>query len=248
MSLTNIAKQVEKYVIDNSPSIMTGLGVVGTIATAYLTGKAGYKTAQILSSQDPHESLMEKTKRVWPEYIPPVIMGSISVVAIIGANKVGSRRAAAVAAAYSLTEKAFAEYKEKVVDKIGEKKNQKIYDEIAQEKVEKNPPSTREIIITGNGDVMCYDTLTGRYFMSSMEQIKSVVNEINRRIITYDYASLTEFYDLLGLSATVFSEEVGWKFENMIDISFSTVLSDDGKPCLAIQYNTPPGRNYYRVQ
>ena len=190
----------------------------------------------------------EAARELWPEIIPPVVTGVLTVSSIIGANRIGSRRAAALAAAYSLSEKAYQEYKTKVVQTIGEKKNQKVYDEIAQEKVTNDPYKSSEVVITGNGDVMCYDTITGRYFMSSMEAIRAAQNTINAQIISSDYASLTEFFDQLGLKGTSYSEEVGWTTQNMLDVYFSTVLSEDGKPCIAIQYTTPPAKNYYRIQ
>lgn len=248
MSLTDIAKHVEKYAIDNSPSILTGIAAVGTVATAYLTGTATVKATRILNREMPADvdRFQDKVKLVWMEYIPPVIAGAFTITCIIGANKIGSRRAAAVAAAYSLSEKAFVEYKEKVLEKIGDKKEQKVRDEIAQDRVDKDPVTTREVIITGNGDVMCYDSLTGRYFLSNMESIRKAENEINKQILDFGYASLSEFYDKIGLSPTAFSEEVGWKYEGMLEVQFSTVISDDGKPCISIQYMTAPVRNYFR--
>lgn len=257
MTLHDIVKQVEKFTADNSPAILTGIGVAGTVLTGVLAYRAGKRIGLDMNAGH-YEPLLEgkepevyDTRKFvatyWPEFVPPVAIGALSVTAIIGANRIGTRRAAAVAAAYSLSEKAFSEYRDKVVEKFGEKKQQVMYDEIAQKRVDADPISTKEVIITGNGDVMCYDTLTGRYFLSSMEKIKAAVNEVNKQIITYDYASLTEFYDKLGLSATAFSEEVGWRMDELMEVHFSTVISEDGKPCLAIQYTTQPVRNYFRI-
>lgn len=250
MTLLDIAKQAEKYAINNSPTILTGIGAAGTVVTAFLTAKATVKALRTLDREMPADvqTLASKAKIVWPEYIPAVAMGAITVTAIIGANRIGARRAAAVAAAYSLTEKAFTEYRDKVAENIGKKKHQKIYDDIAQKHVDDTPVSTREVIITGNGDVLCFDSLTGRYFMSNMEAVRKAENEITKQVLDEGYASLTEFYDKIGLSATAYSEEVGWNYDNLIQVQFSTTMSDDGRPCISIQYNTPPARNYYKLQ
>lgn len=256
MSFASIAKAAERYAIDNSPTILTGIAAAGTVITAYLTGKASIKAARLIDADNAirrkmggeDNDFLTKVQLVWPEYLPAVGTGSVTIACIIGAHKIGSRRAAAVAAAYSLSERAFAEYKEKVVEKIGEKKHQVIYDEIAQRKVENDPPSSKEIVITGNGDVMCYDTITGRYFLSNMESIRKAENDINRQIINEGYVGLTEFYDRIGLPGTAFSEEVGWNYDNPLEIKFSTVMSEDGKPCIAIQYNFQPVRQYYKLQ
>jgi hypothetical protein len=100
--------------------------------------------------------------------------------------------------------------------------------------------------VTGNGDVMCYDDLTGRYFFSSMEKLRSAVNTINKKILDSGYASLTELYDEFGLKATAFSEEVGWKDNQLVAVTYSTVMSDDGRPCISISYDTMPIRDYFR--
>jgi hypothetical protein len=248
MSLSDIAKQVERYTIDNSPSIMTGIGVVGTITTAYLAGKASFKAAHILSSQDPHESIVEKTKRVWPNYIPAAISGGITIAAVIGANRVGSRRAAAVAAAYTLSERAYSEYKEKVIEKIGERKEETVREEIAQARVASNPPHYNNILVSGGGDVLFCDSMSMRYFMSSVENVRKAQNDLNDTIIRYTYATLSDFYDNLGLSQTAFSDEVGWNSDNLLTLQFTTALTEDNKPCIVINYRTEPIRKYAKLQ
>jgi len=62
------------------------------------------------------------------------------------------------------------------------------------------------------------------------------------------YASLSDFYDLIGLPTTSFSDEVGWNSDRLLELQFSTVLSDDGRPCISIDFRTVPIRDYYKVQ
>jgi hypothetical protein len=255
MSALDIARRVERLAIDNSPSLLTGLAVVGTVATSVLTFRAAWRVGRDLNARhyepmlegDPPEVL--ETKEIlldyWTEFVPPVVAATGTVACIIAAHQIGSRRTAAVAAAYTLSEKAYAEYREKVQDKIGDKKEQKVRDEIAQDRVDRNPISTSEVVITGNGDVMCYDSLTGRYFKSSMERVRAAENEINKQILTHDYATLSEFYDKLGLTATAFSNEVGWNTNRMLEVRFSTVISEDGQPCISIDYDELPIREYF---
>lgn len=114
MNLKRLMRISEKFVVDNSPAILTGIGVVGTISTAFLTGRAAFKAAQILetehwrNAQNPQSRPLtqrEELELVWEEFIPPVIVGIITIAAIIGSNRIGSRRTAALAAAYSISEK-----------------------------------------------------------------------------------------------------------------------------------------------
>lgn len=254
MTLSNITNSVGKFTADNSPVLLTAVGVAGAITTAALTGKASYKAAQIIREAQDWEDMQEKshpfeTKEkinlVWTEFIPAAGVGVLTIVSIVGANRIGSRRAAAVAAAYSLSEKAFTEYKDKVYEKFGQKKEQNIRDEVAQDRVTRTPGS--EVVIIGDGEVLCFDSFSGRYFNSSMETLKKAQNDLNYRMLGDNYASLGDFYNLIGLPTTPYSEEVGWTSEKLLEVSFSTVLSEDQKPCISIEFAVEPVRGYYKL-
>ena len=251
MLLTDLAKRAEKFTIDNSPLILTVVGVTGTITTAYLTGQAAFRAADIIRDyKDEAQALTsfkEKVNVTWKEYIPAGAVGIITIVAIISANQIGTRRTAAIAAAYSLSDKAFNEYKEKVVEKLGQRKEESIRDELAQDRVDSNPAASRGIIVAGSGEVLCYEQFTGRYFKSSMDELKAAQNEVNARIISDNYASLSDFYDEMSLPHTSVSDEIGWNSDRLMELEFSTVLSDDGKPCIAIDYRVSPVRDYFRL-
>lgn len=244
MSLTEIARRAEKLASDNSTSILTGIGVVGTVVTAYLTGKATLHVSHILDADLP---VTEKVKAVWTEYIPAVGAGVLTVTCIIGSNRIGSRRAAAVAAAYSLSEKAYSEYRDKVVERLGERKAQKVRDEVAQDRM-RNTPVTQQSVVMGSGDVLCCDSMSMRYFMSNMENIKKAQNDLNNTILRYDNACLTDFYDNLNLPKTAISDEIGWNTDNLLTLQFTTAMSDDHRPCLYIEYQVRPIRGYAQVQ
>lgn len=252
MTLASFLKSTEKYVQDNSPTILTAFGVVGTISTAILAGKAAYKARDVIEAenkrfapkQEPYLSDKEKFQLTWKLYIPAASTGMVTIACIIAANRIGSRRAAALAAAYSISEKAISEYKAKVIEKLGANKDRDIRDELAQNRVNQNPVTKSEVIVTGNGEVLCYDQYSGRYFESSMEEIKRAQNDTNYQIIRDNFASLGDFYDRLGLGMTKYSEEVGWNTDHPLEIMFSTTLSDDKRPCLSMDYQTTPTRGY----
>lgn len=257
MTLIEIAKKAEKLAVDNSPAILTAIGVTGTLTTAFLTGKASFKAAEIIADEQyqmDHNQVevrnelesKEKLVLVWKLYIPAVGTGFLTVVCIIFANHIGTRRAAAVAAAYTISEKAFSEYKEKVVERLGTPKEQKIRDEVAQDRVNKNPGG-RDIVVTGGGEVLCYEAFTGRYFKSDMETLKKAQNDLNYTILNDGYASLSDFYSKIDLPGTSFSEEVGWTSDKLLELNFSTVLSEDGRPCISIDFMTAPVRDYYKL-
>ncbi len=247
-------KAAQHMLSENSPAILTGLGVAGTISTAVLAAQGAMKARHILDAQTPPEWTHEEKKLdwragfklTWKCYIPAATTGATTVASILGANHISSKRMAAVVSAYSISETMFKEYKDKVIETLGEKKELAVRDEIAQDRVNANPPSGAEVVITSGGEVMCYETFTARYFKSDMETIRKAQNDINAQLINEGYASLNDFFGLIGLPHSGVGEEVGWTVDEMLDIHFSTVLSDDNKPCISVGYKTLPVRNYYR--
>lgn len=257
MSLTKILNRVGKFVADNSPAIFTAIGVTGALTTAYLTGKASFKASQVICDEQRRQDSQgeshlletkEKVELVWKLYIPAIGTGVLTVASIICANQIGTRRAAAMATAYSLSEKAWEEYKDKVIEKIGGAKERKIRDQLEQDRIDKNPINNREVIITGGADVLCYDSFTGRYFKSDMESLKKAQNDLNHMILNNYYASLTDFYDYIGLPKTTYSDEVGWNSDKLLEIEFSATMSENDRPCISIKFDVSPIRGYHRVQ
>lgn len=223
----------------NSPEILTAIGVSGVITTAYLTAKATMEAERRLASDAPITSAKDRAQRTWKYYIPPAISGAVTIGCIICANRGGSKRAAAAATAYSLAERAFNEYKEKVVEQFGENKEQKLRDDLAQDQVNKNPPpeSSNQVVVVGPGQVLCREAYTGRYFKSDMETLRRVTNEINSKAIQELYVSLSEFYYLIGLEMTSQSDYFGWSFEKVMELRYSSCLTPSGEPCLSFEYN-----------
>lgn len=257
MTLHSIAKAAERFAVDNSPAILTGIGVAGAVTTAYLTGRASFKAAQVITlrqalhdnDEKSHEfTARENAEFVWRLYIPAAAMGFLTVASIISANRIGSRRAAAVAAAYTLMERGFEEYREKMKEKLGSNKEQLARDEIAQARVNANP-SESQMVIIGRGTVLCYEMFTGRYFYSDMESLRKAQNDINWQVNNTFYASLTDFYDLLGLPSTGISDDVGWNADRLMELKFSAVVQQDsGRPAIAFSYSVSPIRGYARLQ
>lgn len=254
MSFSNLATRVGKLVVDNSPAIFTGIGAVGVVTTAYLTGRATFKAAEIIAKKE-HDfgrgvsfrlGHKDKIEAVWKLYIPAAASATVTVSSIILANRIGHRRAAALAAAYAISEKAFGEYRDKVVEKLGEKKEQAVRDELAQDRVKRQP--FNDIFVVGEGtSVLCFDSFTGRYFLSDVETLRKAQNDINYEVNNNYYASLSDFYEKIGLPATKMSDEFGWNADTLLDLSFSTTLTEKNVPCLVIDFRVDPIRGFHRV-
>lgn len=240
------AKGVTQHFLKaNSPALLAAVAVSGVATTAYLTAKASFRAARVLDQEEArrerrNELPMETRDRVelvWKFYIPPAVSSGVTVSAIIVGTAIGNRRTAAIAAAYSITDKAFSEYKGRVVEQLGETKEGKLRKEITEAHIKENPPSSREVVIAGPGNVLCYERFTGRYFHSDYETLRKAVNTINAKLNHEMYAYLTDFYDLVGLKDNTVGQTLGWDSDKLLEISYDTVMSDDGVPCISIEYN-----------
>lgn len=246
-------RNVKTAMAKHSPEILTGIGIAGMIGTTVLAVKATPKALRLIEERreelelEPMAKLspVETVKVAWKPYIPAAVTGVTSIACLIGASSVSLRRNAALAAAYTLSDSALREYKDKVIDTIGEKKEREIRDKIAEDHIEKEPVSKKEVIITGKGETLCFDKYTSRYFKSDIETIRRIVNDINRTIIYDGYVSLNDFYDAVGLPHCELGDLLGWKTDDgKFDVDFSYGGSDDGTPCLVIDYNIVPKYDY----
>lgn len=247
-------KDVKMAVSKHSPEILTGLGIAGMITTTILAVKATPKALELIEDKKdeldlyPTDKLtpIETVKATWKCYIPAAVTGVTSVACLVGASSVNMKRNAALTAAYNLSATALAEYKEKVIETVGEKKEKIIRDKVAEERINKEPVNQSAIIVSGNGNTRCFDTITKRRFISDIETIKRIVNELNRRMVNgEDYISLNEFYYELGLDGSGIGDELGWNVgTGLIELDFSAQLDTDGTPCIVIDYTVAPKRGF----
>ena len=237
MNLSKFVTSTQRRLHENSQVLLSSIAATGVLTTGYLAARAGYRTAVIFRDVDDDLPAVQKAQLVWMEYLPAAASGAITVSCIFAALKVGNRKTAAAHTALAVSERLFSEYRDKVVAQIGETKEQKLRDEIAQDRVNSNPPSTKEIIIACPGTVLCCEDFTGRYFTSDVESLRKAQNDINAKLIGHGYATLDDFYYLIGIPSTSSSNDIGWDSDKMMNLEFSTTLTQDARPCLVFTYN-----------
>lgn len=244
MTVKTILRAAEKFVTDNSPGILTGLAVAGTVTTAVLAGKASYEARYQLEGTPP--TIKARFETVWQLYIPAAVSGTATIACIIAANHIGTRRTAAIAAAFKLSEQLTEEYKERVVKTLGAQKEEKMRSELAGDRMARKGGA--ETIIISGPECVFYDELSGRFFKNEMEQIRKAVNDINHQVNNSYFASLSDFYDLIGLDRTTFSDGVGWNTDALLDVQFTATMLTDGRPAIAMLFQTSPIHGYDRCQ
>ena len=249
-NLSRFFKGIKNAIGKHSPEILTGIGIAGMATTVVLAIKSTPKALDLISEAEDKKkndlTRLEVVKTAWKPYIPVVISGAVSAACIVGATSVNARRNAALATAYKIAEASLHEYRDKVVETIGEKKNAAIIDKVNKDRITKNPVETKEVILTGKGDTLCFDVISGRYFKSDIDKLRRIENDLNALLLSQDYISLNEFYDEIGIAHTSIGDELGWNIgrDGLIKLHFGTQLSEDGTPCIVVDYSIAPRYDY----
>lgn len=265
-------KMAKKVVQKKSPEILTGLGIAGMITTVVLAVKATPKALDLIDeeverqnrklSQEAYDSgqsianqinklkPLDTVKVAWKPYIPALLLGGASVGCLIGANTVSARRHAALYSAYELSKTAYNELNEKVTEVVGEKKVTEIKQKLAEDKVNKVSPDgaiekKSNVVIAGDGDTWFIDAMSNQPFLSSKNKLDAAANELNRKMRSDMYVSLSQFYDEVGIEHTGTSDYIGWRIDKeYIDVVTSDAIVKDGKVYVVMDFLTRPEYGY----
>lgn len=250
IKLPKIVSTARETLIKHSPAILTGVGIVGMLGTTIMAVKATPKALRLIEERKRELECDELTvpetiKTAWKCYIPAVVTGVTSTACLIGASSVHARRNTALLTAYNLSQAALSEYKDKVIEVVGEEADRKIQHDIVKDRIEKNPPATNELVVLRHDYDRYYDAAYGKYFESNEREIEKAMNTINREIVRDMYASLNGFYIELGVDPIDVGDDVGWNIDDgPIEIEYDSILGADGRAYIAIRYNVPPHYKY----
>lgn len=256
INFKEIAKKGSNWLNTYSPEILTAVGITGYITSSVLTVSATVKSCAKIQelTEDPDSKWFDNEEPLpakevvancWKYYIPPVAFAAASTACIIGASSTNYKRRAALATAYSFTEATFSEYRSKVIEELGEKKEKKIRDDIDEDTIKNHPVS--DVIVTSYGNTLCYDKFSDRYFTCDISKIKKAENLINKQILSDDYASLNDLYDMIGLNHIKTGDDVGWNAERgLVEFNLGSKLNEYDQPCVVISYSIEPRKNFNR--
>lgn len=233
------SRTLKKY----APQIFTGLGIVLSVSASIFSVKATVKARDIveeMKEETPDPSKEDIVKAVWKEYIPAASLLIMSAACLIGSNSVSVHRAAALGAAYSLSESKFTQYKNKVNDILGEKKEKEIHDSVVSESMKSDVDP--ENLKSSEGDILFYDVWSGRYFYADRSRVDRAINEVNSILLKNGEACLNDFYDGVRLGHTRAGYEYAWTTDicRLIDIRYTAQIAENGEPCLAIDFFQAP--------
>ena len=231
----------------NSPAILTGVGVTGTVLAVIFAIRATPKAEKSIEKKkkelDKEKlSVGETIGATWKYYLPTAITVATSTACIIGANSVNTRRTAAIAAAYSISETALAEYQDKVKEVVGETKEGDIRADIARDRMAADPPSKSEVIITGKGETWFQESITKRYFKSDIEKVRKIENDLNREMRSSNTISVNDLLYSLGIPSNhQVLTDIGWDINKFpIEFIFTPIMTEDVGVCIELDYRYKP--------
>lgn len=228
-----------------SPTLLLGAGVVGVIGTVVLASRATLQLDEVIDKFETRKKMMHDLLETVPEdytpakaksdsllihtklvtdvvklYGPAVVLGSLSIAALVGSHVILSRRNAGLIAAYTAIDKAFKEYRSRVVADQGEEKDlEYMYESNTREvysEGKKGEPKVEEIKTFGTGRspysvVFDADNLnwgpvpeTNVFFLRQQQQY------CNDRLRARGHLFLNDVYRELGFPDTEAGAVTGW--------------------------------------
>lgn len=237
--VSNIFAKAGDLIKKHGPQIAGWLGIAGYIAAIGLT----YRNAA-----DIHEAVENRDyKKAAKKGAGIAVLTVAATAAEVYSLKTSAKQCAEAAAAHILANTAISEFKEATKEEVGDKKYEKIEERVVNNRLNDNPPDESQIIRTGTGNTLCYEYLTGRYFYGDINALKAGVNEVNT---LYDRGESSVFLSDLYFEWNLPNNAIGstyfWDVNtSRVKVDFSSHLSPNGTPCLAIKYRHMQMANPY---
>ena len=202
-SIKALVKPVTAVVKKNAPQILSGLGIAFGIGAIGFTAKGTVKAVEIVKEKEAEKgeklTKAEIVKATWKNYIPAASCGVASATCVIASTNISMRRLATMTAAYAMSENSLKEYKEKALEILGDKKEEKVRSSINQNYIEKHPPYNAIVENAKGGSTLCLDKFGGRYFYSDADTIRRAINDLNHMLNMDYHVALNDFYYVMDM-------------------------------------------------
>jgi len=155
----------------------------------------------------------------------------LSTAAVILSYTVQSKRADALFALYTVTDKSLQSYRKAVSERV----TKKVHTDI-EEAVRPLPIVTE---VAGTGNTLCFDMWSGRYFRTaSVEVLRRVFISTNETLYSDGFVPLNSFYADVGLPRVKPGDDIGWEIDSgPIEFELTSGLTDADEPCLVVGFD-----------
>lgn len=239
----------------HSPEILIVAGVAGAVTSAVMACKATTKLNDILEESkeqvDKIHEAMEHPENLPEEYTeedgkkdltivytqtavkllklygPSIVLGGLSITAILTSNNIMRKRNIAIAAAYTAVDKSFKDYRGRVVERFGKDLDRELRYNIKKEEVEEtivDEKTGKEKTIKKTIDVANEVSEFAKFFDDgctgwtkdpelNLAFLRKQQAFANDKLKANGYLYLNEVYDMLGIPRTKAGQIVGWIYD-----------------------------------
>ena len=162
-------------------------------------------------------------------YAPAIILGTLSLASIVTSNNILRKRNAVLSAAYTALDKGFKEYRNRIIERFGEKTDHQILYNLKDVEVEETivdekgkEKKVKKTIEVKNGDThspfsKVFDEANPNWEKSAEHNlffIKSVQNFMNDKLKAHGHVFLNDVYRELGFDDTKAGQMFGWVYSD----------------------------------
>lgn len=251
-SMTNVTRVINKAgfkLKKHSPELLVVAGVVGAVTSAVMACRATMKLDDTLSEskekiEDFHANeenyTQEEEKKtltliyskaaldIAKLYGPSIVLGGLSITAILTSNNILRKRNIALAAAYTAVDKSFKEYRGRVIDRFGKELDRELKYNIKAKEVEEivvNEDGTESIekktleIVDPNSYspyARFYDDGCSGWTKdpeSNLMFLRMQQDAATKRLIDQGFLILNDVYDMLGIPRSKEGMVIGWIYD-----------------------------------
>lgn len=189
----------------------------------------------------------EIVKTTWKCFIPTVALeaaslGFLFLGARIGLNvELTAKNAAIMAGSYSVMNNVYKEYEGTVKEMLGQETHDNVLDEMAKKRINETPIDDAYIINTHKGDTLCYESLTGRLFLSDKNEIEKALIHAGWVCVEDGWCGISanDYFELLGLEGVdPFGDYFGWY--KPFGVTYGSGVTSDGRPYLVVRPDILP--------
>jgi hypothetical protein len=255
LKMTQTLNKWKFKVMKNSPEILMYAGIVGVVGAGVLACKSTLKLSEVLDRSKEtiktiHETVEDESVEDYSKddakkdltivyastaldiaklYAPSVLLGGLSIAAMIQSHNVLNKRNAALAAAFTTATESFDRYRKSVVDRYGERVDYELRHGIKTEKIEVTETDEngkikkkKEIVDVASeinivSDYARYFDNSNPYWEKDPEYnlmfLKAQQAHANNKLIAQGYLFLNEVYSMIGIEPSKAGQIVGWIYD-----------------------------------
>lgn len=259
-SLLKFGTKALTFCSTNASSILTVAAMVGVVATAIISAECKKAAEEAIKEEEEIKGAplepVEKFKRTWYYYIPPVVSSAITIGCIGSAHGIDKKKQLEMIAAYNLLKESSTKFKQYAIDEIGKNKVKQIEHKVHEEDLKRNPVPAEKLELVCDaayGGVILNDKITGQIFPTTYEAIYRAAERVNEKLRPYgkggyDWWSWSNFIEDCGGEYSDAAENWGWEslpFNDNIDVNSICdphVEEYKGHRCTVVYLNLLPDR------